>query len=117
MANYMIYSAPVLLLLSTLLFWTLIPGGPVETRRFSHLSPFILGSFNKFLAVLGLGSLVVVYFIFLEAGGHFMPQEFAEFPIFRSMRLILAGYSLYHRIKCRRCYLLLKLPALYFLFR
>ncbi len=64
MTNYIIYSAPVLLLLSTVLFWTLIPGGPVETRKFSHYSPYILGSFNTFLTILGIGSLVVVYFCF-----------------------------------------------------
>jgi hypothetical protein len=46
------------------MFWTLIPGGPVETRRFSHYPPFILGSFNTFLTILGIGSLVVVYFCF-----------------------------------------------------
>lgn len=64
MTNYIIYSAPVLLLLSTVLFWTLIPGGPVETRKFSHYSPYILGSFNTFLTILGIGSLIVVYFCF-----------------------------------------------------
>jgi hypothetical protein len=63
--NYLVYSAPVLLLLSTVLFWTLIPGGPVETRRFAHYSPIILGSFNTFLTILGIGSLVVVYFCFV----------------------------------------------------
>jgi hypothetical protein len=64
MKDYIIYSVPALLLLSTVLFWTLVPGGPVETRRFSHYSPYILGSFNTFLTILGFGSLVVVYFCF-----------------------------------------------------
>jgi hypothetical protein len=64
MAHYMIYSVPALLLMSTVLFWTLVPGGPVETRRFSHYSPFVLCSFNMILTILGLGSLVVVYFCF-----------------------------------------------------
>ena len=64
MTKYIIYSAPTLLLFSTLLFWTLVPGGPVETRKFGHYSPFILGAFNTFLTILGLGSLVVVYFCF-----------------------------------------------------
>ena len=64
MSHYVIYSAPALLLLITVMFWTLVPGGPVETRRFSHYPPFILGSFNTFLTILGIGSLVVVYFCF-----------------------------------------------------
>jgi hypothetical protein len=64
MTNYIIYSVPALLLLSTVLFWTLVPGGPIETRRFSHYPPIILGSFNTFLTLLGIGSLVVVYFCF-----------------------------------------------------
>lgn len=64
MTKFIIYSAPTLLLLSTLMFWTLIPGGPFETRKFGHYSPFILGAFNTFLTVLGFGSLVVVYFCF-----------------------------------------------------
>jgi len=64
MEHYIIYLVPTLLLLSTLMFWTLIPGGPVETRKFGHYSPFILGAFNTFLTLLGFGSLVVVYFCF-----------------------------------------------------
>jgi hypothetical protein len=46
------------------MFWTLIPGGPSETRKFGHYSPFVLGAFNTFLTILGFGSLVVVYFCF-----------------------------------------------------
>lgn len=64
MAKYIIYSVPTLLLFSTLMFWTLVPGGPVETRKFGQYSPFILGAFNTFLTILGFGSLVVVYFCF-----------------------------------------------------
>lgn len=64
LTKYIIYSAPILLLFSTLMFWTLVPGGPVETRKFGHYSPFILGAFNTLLTILGFGSLVVVYFCF-----------------------------------------------------
>lgn len=64
MAKYIIYSVPTLLLLSTLMLSTLVPGGPVETRKFGHYSPFILGAFNTFLTILVFGSLVVVYFCF-----------------------------------------------------
>jgi hypothetical protein len=35
-------------------FVTLVPGGPIETRDFSHLSPTVFWGFNIFLAGLGL---------------------------------------------------------------
>ena len=41
----------------------LVPGGPIETRSFSHINPLILGSFNTFLTTLGLGSLLLIYFV------------------------------------------------------
>jgi hypothetical protein len=40
----------------------LVPGGPIETRDFSHISPVILGAFNTFLTSLGIGSFVFAYF-------------------------------------------------------
>ena len=52
----------VLLVLSTVLLAVLIPGGPIETRDFSHISPLVLGLFNSFLTILGMGGLVLVYF-------------------------------------------------------
>ena len=64
MTKFIIYSAPTLLLFSTFMFWTLVPGGPIETRKFGHYPPFVLGAFNTFLTILGFGSLVVVYFCF-----------------------------------------------------
>ena len=72
MTNYFIYPVPVLLLLSTILFRTLIPGGPVETRRFSHYSPVTLGLFNTFPAILGLGSLAISYFFFVGSRWAFL---------------------------------------------
>ena len=54
----------VLLVLSAVLLGILVPGGPIETRSFSHISPFILGAFNTFLTVLGIGSLVLAYCAF-----------------------------------------------------
>tara|TARA_R110002073_G_scaffold125486_8_gene270043 strand:+ start:184 stop:678 length:495 start_codon:yes stop_codon:yes gene_type:complete len=49
----------LLLIISGLLLAVLVPGGPVETRDFSHLLPLVLGVFNLFLTILGLGSLVI----------------------------------------------------------
>ncbi len=54
----------VILVLSMILLSILIPGGPIETRDFSHISPFILGLFNTFLTLLGMISLPVAYFVY-----------------------------------------------------
>ncbi|MDG6098737.1 hypothetical protein EXU34_14890 [Alteromonas sp. ZYF713] len=56
-----------LLLISALLLITLVPGGPIENRDFSNLSPLLLSSFNLFLTTLGLGSLMAAYFVRLHA--------------------------------------------------
>lgn len=42
-------------------FVTLVPGGPIETRDFSHLSSTVFLGFNIFLAGLGLVGLGVSY--------------------------------------------------------
>jgi uncharacterized membrane protein len=57
------YTVSVLLALSFGLLGVLIPGGPVETRSFSHIDPLILGIFNTFLTVLGLVSILLIYSI------------------------------------------------------
>ena len=56
-----------LLILSSGLLGSLVPGGSIETRDFSHINPIILGAFNTFLTVLAIGSFLLVYFIFREA--------------------------------------------------
>ncbi|MBJ7550886.1 hypothetical protein [Marinomonas ostreistagni] len=63
MEHYLGYAVASLLGLSVLLLATLIPGGPIENRDFSHISPMTLGIFNVFLTVLGIGSLILVYFV------------------------------------------------------
>lgn len=50
-----------LLIVSAVLLGILVPGGPIETRDFSHISPVILGIFNTFLTGLGIGSFVFAY--------------------------------------------------------
>jgi len=55
---------PVLLFLSCCLLSILIPGGPIETRNFSHISLVVLGAFNTFLTTLGMLSILLIYFIF-----------------------------------------------------
>ena len=56
--------APLSLLLIFILLASLIPGGPIENRDFSHLSPTAVWLYNGLLTVLGFGSLVLVYFMF-----------------------------------------------------
>ncbi|KCZ50783.1 hypothetical protein [Hyphomonas pacifica] len=41
----------------------MVPGGPIEERDFSAISPVILGSFNLFLTLLGLSSFALAYLI------------------------------------------------------
>lgn len=72
------YITSTLLLLSAVMLGTLIPGGPIETRNFSHIDPLILGAFNTFLTALGLLSLLLAYF--LLSGGKqtaFLTSAFA----------------------------------------
>ena len=55
-----------LLVISFLALASLIPGGPVESRDFSHISPIVWSLFNFLLTVLGLGSLVFAFFVNLK---------------------------------------------------
>lgn len=57
------YSTSVLLFLSFVLLSILVPGGPIETRSFSHIDPMILGAFNTFLTLLAIISVFLIYFI------------------------------------------------------
>lgn len=57
------YFVSALLILSSGLLASLVPGGPIETRNFSHINPLILGTFNTFLTSLVIISLLIVYFI------------------------------------------------------
>ncbi|WP_414898356.1 hypothetical protein [Rhodovulum sp. YEN HP10] len=50
-----------LLVLSTLNLTLMVPGGFVETRSFPGYGVPVLASFNVFLTLLGLGSLVLAY--------------------------------------------------------
>jgi hypothetical protein len=61
-AKKMSRGVSMLLVLSAVLLGILVPGGPIETRDFSHTSPVILGTFNTFLTSLGIGSFVFAYF-------------------------------------------------------
>jgi hypothetical protein len=56
----------ILLAVSAVLLGILVPGGPIETRNFSHISPLILGTFHVFLTSLGMGSIALAYFAFKQ---------------------------------------------------
>jgi len=51
----------ICLLLLIFSFATLVPGGPIENRDFSHLSPQVFWGFNAFLLGLGFVSLIVIF--------------------------------------------------------
>ncbi|MEL6553803.1 MAG: hypothetical protein AAFQ63_10140 [Cyanobacteria bacterium J06621_11] len=63
MKNSVRYSVFGLLLLSAIMLTSLVPGGPIETRNFSHINPLVLGSFNIFLTTLSLTSFLFLYFV------------------------------------------------------
>ncbi|MDM5175846.1 hypothetical protein PO883_01345 [Massilia sp. DJPM01] len=52
-----------LTLVSVLLFSTMVPGGPIETRNFANIGEASVILFNIFLTALGIGSLALVYFL------------------------------------------------------
>lgn len=53
----------ITLLALLLSFSSLVPGGPVENRDFSHLSPAAFNGFNAFLISLGIVGFVTAYFL------------------------------------------------------
>ncbi|MBX2838831.1 MAG: hypothetical protein KTR35_18380 [Gammaproteobacteria bacterium] len=57
------YQVTTLLLLSAILLASLIPGGPIENRDFSHIHTGILAGFNIFLTALNLGTFALTYFV------------------------------------------------------
>ncbi|WP_293120029.1 hypothetical protein [Moorena sp. SIO4G3] len=61
-----------LLVLSFGLLASLVPGGLIETRSFSHIDPLILGIFNTFLTSLVIVSILIVYFILKDLNWAFI---------------------------------------------
>ncbi|WP_054308826.1 hypothetical protein [Mesorhizobium sp. 1M-11] len=59
-----------LLVASALNLALMVPGGFVETRDFSAYPSIVLGAFNVFLTVLGLGSLVLAYTVTKAGRGY-----------------------------------------------
>lgn len=57
------HTVSLLLLVSGLLLSSLIPGGPIENRDFSHINTGILLIFNIYLTLLGLGSFVLIPYV------------------------------------------------------
>ncbi|MBP0021787.1 MAG: hypothetical protein J7647_30060 [Cyanobacteria bacterium SBLK] len=80
-----------LLVLSSVLLSTLIPGGPIETRSFAHIDPIILGSFNIFLTSLNIGSLLLAYFVWQEQRWSFLASAIFGLSYFFTYTLDLGG--------------------------
>ena len=91
MEHYLGYAVASLLGLSAVLLGILIPGGPIENRDFSHISPMTLGIFNIFLTVLGIGSLVLVYFAFVGSKIAVIAAAFCGISYFLVYVLDLVG--------------------------
>jgi hypothetical protein len=73
---------PALLVLSTLLFSSSIPGGPIENRSFSNHLPVVVASFNVFLTALGIGSLFAAYHAWKARRGAFIAAALCGFSYF-----------------------------------
>ena len=71
-----------LLVLSFGLLGSLIPGGSIETRSFSHIDPLILGAFNTFLTSLEIISLLIVYFILKDLKWAFIVSSLCAISYF-----------------------------------
>ena len=56
----------IALLLLIFTFATLVPGGPIETRDFSHLSPVVFWGFNAFLISLAIAISLFLHFFILS---------------------------------------------------
>lgn len=80
----------VLLAISVISLGSLIPGGPIETRDFSHISPVVLGGFNIFLTTLGIVSLLLLYFVIKQFRWSFVISFFCGLSYFLVYVLDLA---------------------------
>ena len=66
------FCTSLLLLASAINLALMIPGGFVETRDFSAYTTLVLGAFNLFLTVLGLGSFVLAYVVWRRGQGFWL---------------------------------------------
>ncbi len=85
------HGPPLMLVLSFLLLASLIPGGPIETRDFSHIPTALLLGFNVFLALLGLGSLALAFGAWRRCSGAYLGSSLAGVAYFLVYALDLAG--------------------------
>lgn len=61
------------LILLVLTFASLVPGGPIENRNFSALSPLVFWGFNVFLVSLGLTAVAMAILLRKNKSGAFWP--------------------------------------------
>ncbi|HAO09047.1 MAG TPA: hypothetical protein DCQ50_19170 [Chryseobacterium sp.] len=72
----------LLLFVSAINLTLMVPGGFIESRDFSHISPVVLGSFNVFLTTLGMLSLFLIYFIYKKQKWAFITAFFCGLSYF-----------------------------------
>lgn len=84
------HSITILLILSCGLLGVLVPGGSVETRDFSHISPFILGCFNTFLTLLVMISILIIYYLLQEINWSYLVAAICGLSYFAVYALDLA---------------------------
>ena len=84
------YLVSALLILSSGLLGSLVPGGPIETRNFSHIHPFILGVFNTFLTSLVIVSVLLVYYVLKNMRWAFIASALCGLSYFLVYALDLA---------------------------
>jgi hypothetical protein len=73
-----------------LILASLIPGGPIETRNFSHIETTVLIGFNTFLTLLGMASLVLSYYVHQGRSWAFIWAALSGFAYFLVYGLDLA---------------------------
>lgn len=72
------------------LLFSLVPGGGIENRDFSHIPVAILGAFNIFLTSLGIVSLLLLYFIWQRQAWAYLLAAFCGLGYFVVYLLDLA---------------------------
>lgn len=72
------------------LLFSLVPGGGIENRDFSHIPVAILGAFNIFLTSLGIVSLLLLHFIWQRQAWAYLLAAFCGLGYFVVYLLDLA---------------------------
>lgn len=72
MVQFLSISVSVLILISAVILSSLVPGGPIENRKFGRYKTSSLAVFNIFLTLLSLSSFAVIYFTLTQSKWAFL---------------------------------------------